>query len=117
MLKFSRQSLRWCAFIALFVMGAVSIACGPQPANTTVGTEVNSAANAQPPAATPATPSPTPEERTSEIQFTLPLLDALLSDEQFLSEARTNVSLTDEELDRLKDVSRKAVSELSEDGN
>lgn len=90
---------------------AGGMACGPAPANTTVATNVNV------PAASPvaATPSPTPEAGTAGMQFTLPLLDALLSNEQFLSEARKTVSLTDEEVQRLKDASSKAVGELSEE--
>lgn len=86
-----------------------SMACQPLATNTANQPNTNTAA-AQ-------TPSPTPEQKVqaSDALFTLPMLDALLSDESFVSEAKRSVPMTDEELDRLRDISRKAVADLSDE--
>ena len=46
--------------------------------------------------------------------MTLPLLDALLADEGFVSEAKGTLQLTDAELQKLRDVARDAVLKLSD---
>lgn len=87
----------------------VSMACQVPNANT--GNQPNgNTAVAQ------ATPVQTPEQKvqTRDTLFTLPMLDALLSDESFVSDAKRSVGMTDEELQRLRDISRKAVAELSD---
>ena len=63
-----------------------------------------------------ATPSQTPEQKvpSSDAIFTLPMLDALLADESFLSDAKRSVPMTDDEVARLRDISRKAVADLSD---
>lgn len=108
-----KNFLSRCIFTGLFVAGAGTLDCVAPPANNTVETNMNVPPSPQP-AASPS-PTPLPDKRTADMQFTLPLLDALLSDDQFLAEARKMVSLTDEEVQRLKDASRKAGADLSED--
>jgi lipoprotein-anchoring transpeptidase ErfK/SrfK len=87
-----------------------SMACQVPNSNTGSQPNVNTA-DAQP------TPVQTPDQKvqTSDTLFTLPMLDALLADESFVSDAKRSVPMTDEELDRLRDISRKAVADLSDD--
>ena len=58
---------------------------------------------------------PSPAQPAEGVAFTMPLLDAMLTDEAFVREARTAVQLTDEEVDKLRTRARNAVLELSGD--
>lgn len=95
------------AFV-LFSIGCVPPAATDQPVSNAPG-------NAPSPAAVVA-PSPAVSEQVSiNTPFTLPLLDAMLVDETFVNEAKSALQLTDLEIQRLRDVSRNAVSGLSND--
>lgn len=62
--------------------------------------------------------SPTPEitkQQEANMPVTLPLLDAMLADEAFASEAQTSLKLTDQEIQKLRDVARNAVLMLTSD--
>jgi lipoprotein-anchoring transpeptidase ErfK/SrfK len=48
----------------------------------------------------------------SSAQVTLPLLDALLTDEKFVGQLKSNLKLTDQQVDSLKRVSNEAVASL-----
>ena len=77
----------------------------PPPANS----NTNVAAN------TNAAPANTSNQGTaSRIPITLPVIDALLSDEEFLNEVRRTVQPSDEQLDQLKNIARDAVLQLDE---
>ena len=80
--------------------------CAPAPNNpNTVNTNT---------APAPST-SPAPVESTqSSAQITLPLLDALLTDEKFVSELRSRLKLTDEQIDSLKRASNEEIVRLQE---
>ena len=81
--------------------------CAPAPNNPTTTTNANTA----PPAS--AAPSPAaPAESSAKI--TLPLLNALLGDENFVTELRSRVKLTNEQIDSLKRVSNEAIVRLQE---
>lgn len=54
-------------------------------------------------------------EATARIPITLPVVDALLADEGFVTEFRRSIQPTDEQFDKLKNVSRDAVLKLGED--
>ena len=95
---------------ALLTFCAFGLSCGGTSTNTTVQTNANTGTSRAP------SPPPVAEVAVNNTMFTLPLLDALLSDQDFLTEAKRKVSLTDEEVDRLRDVSHKSVGELSEEG-
>lgn len=60
-----------------------------------------------------ATPSPA-QSRQSSAQITLPLLDALLTDEKFVSELRTTLNLPNEQIEALKRVSHAEIARLRE---
>ncbi len=59
--------------------------------------------------------APANGEAASRIPITLPVVDALLSDEQFVAEVRKSVQPSDEQLDKLKNAARDAVLKLTED--
>ena len=50
----------------------------------------------------------------SRIPITLPVVDALLSDEEFLTQVRQTVQPTDEQLDKLRNTARDSVLQLDE---
>ena len=79
------------------------------PASNTNGTaSVNSNSNTNQTA--PLEPS------VAAIPITMPVVDALLSDEAFIGEVRKSVQPSDEQLDKLKNASRDAVLKLNENG-
>ena len=52
----------------------------------------------------------------SNVPITLPVVDALLADDAFVSEMRRSVQPSDEQFDKLKNAARDAVLKLNEDG-
>ena len=50
----------------------------------------------------------------AQMPVTLPVLDAMFSDENFANDLKMKVQLTDEQIDKLKNVSRQAVENLRE---
>ena len=72
-------------------------------------------------ATVPPTPSPSaspsPASTTTNaasVQITLPLLDALLSDEKFVAHLKTKLKLSDDKIDELKRVSSAEIAHLRE---
>lgn len=61
-----------------------------------------------------ATASPVQPSQSSAQIITLPLLDALLTDEKFVGQLKTNLKLNDQQIDSLKRVSNEAVTSLRE---
>lgn len=59
-------------------------------------------------------PETAPAAQYVNVPITLPVLDALMQDEAFVNESRTSLTLTDEELQKIKDAARNAVLQLSE---
>jgi lipoprotein-anchoring transpeptidase ErfK/SrfK len=55
------------------------------------------------------------EPKRSATVLTLPLLDALLTDEGFVAESRSTLQVTDEELDKLRNTARDTVLQLSDE--
>ena len=101
--------------IALSLFALLMIGCGPGPPATQ-----SQSGNASRPAATtaPATPQPSPSvsaERTSTI--TLPMLDALFQDAEFVEAVKKDQNITDAEIEQIRNAARNAVSNLSEGGN
>lgn len=84
-------------------------ACAPAPNNSnSVGLNT-----ASPSPSTSPSPSPTASE-TASVQLTLPVLDALLADEKFVGELKSNLKLTDDQVAALKHVSTAAIDRLRE---
>ena len=70
-------------------------------------------ANVQTAAASPSpSPSPTASSETSSVQITLPLLDALLTDEKFVGQLKSKVKVTDDQVAELKRVSGAEIDRL-----
>jgi len=102
---FLRRQLLLIAFLACLFSGCTS-------------TPVNSNTAGVPPAASPsASPSASPalaKTDTASLQITLPLLDALLSDEKFVDQLKTKLKLSDDKIDALKRVSSAEIARLRE---
>src|SRR5688572_10924225 len=98
-------------FALLFWIGCVPNQPGAnQPvANSIPNTNVANTANSnQAPAQT--------ESAASRVPITLAVVDALLADNNFVSEVKRSVQPSDEQLDKLKSAARDSVLKLNEDG-
>ena len=91
--------------ILIFTLSFLT-SCAPAP-NTPTTANVNTA----PPPSTATSPA---ESRESSAQITLPLLDALLTDENFVNGLRSRLTLTNEQIDSLKRVSKEEIVRLQE---
>lgn len=98
--KMIRRVLIFTFLVCLFT------GCAPAPTNSNTA-NINSAPSPI------ATASPAPASQSSA-RITLPLLDALLTDETFVGQLKTTLKLNDEQVDSLKRVSGEAVSSLRE---
>jgi len=88
--------------------------CVPPENTTTVNTNantapVNTATN------TNSVKAPENKQASLSMPVTLPVLDAMFTDEQFAGELKSKLQLTDEQINRLKEISGRAVGNLSED--
>src|SRR6185369_5872678 len=81
--------------------------CAPAPSNS------NTTVSTQPSPSPTASPSPASTETASN-DVTLPLLDALLTDEKFVGRVKQNLKLSDQQIEDLKRVSGDAVARLRE---
>ena len=103
--------------IALYFLIALvlfSFGCEPPPTSTNANvTAVNAAPNNIAPAnvSNPVQPN---KELQARMPVTLPVLDAMFSDENFASELKSKVQLSDEQIETLKKISRDAVANLNE---
>jgi len=93
-------------FFILIAVLCLLVGCTNVPSNSNT-------ANVQPAAA--ASPSPFPSPTTSEtasVQVTLPLLDALLTDEKFVGQLKSKLKVTDDQVAELKRVSTAEIDRL-----
>ena len=92
-------------------------ACEAPPAGTSNTAAPSSTGNSAPPqpSATPAMANTAADAGTSGVAVTLPVLDYLMqSDESFLADAKTKLSLTDEQINSLKETARNETAKLRE---
>jgi len=94
-------------FILAWFLILLTTGCVPAPSNS------NTTVSTQPSPSPSASPSPATTD-TASIQVTLPLLDALLTDEQFVARAKQNLKLSDQQIDEIKHVSSADVARLRE---
>lgn len=90
--------------------------CQP-PTNTQSETTVNTTttSNTVVTEASPTQqPSPTNERSANNLPVTLPVLDAMFSDESFAGELKSKLGLTDEQIESLRKTAREATSNLNE---
>ena len=96
--------IRRLLILAFFVFLLTSCAPAPTNSNTTV-----SQASPSPSA------SPSPDRaHAASVHVTLPLLDALLTDEKFVGQLKSNLKLSDDQIASLKRVSSAAIDRLRE---
>lgn len=108
-------------FAWIFLIGSVFIGFGcqqPAPVNNTVATTTN--ANAAPVNSAPGNVSntavtPPNKESQARLPVTLPVLDAMFSEEDFAGDLKSKAQLSDEQIADLKKLSREAVGNLNED--
>lgn len=93
------------AFLASLFVGCVA---SPNNTNTTVVQTTPS-----PIASVSPTPASATETKAS-VQVTLPLLDALMSDEKFVGQLRQNLKLSDEQIESLKRASSAEIARLQD---
>src|SRR5215213_9772193 len=97
--------LRQLLIISLAACLFTSCATAPTNSNT---------ASVQPTPSPTASPSPSPSPQTASVEVTLPLLDALLTDEKFVSRLKSNLKISDEQIDSLKRASAAEITRLRE---
>ena len=93
--------------------GILFIASCAAPQNQTGSTvNANTAANAQPPAVSPAPADEQKPEQKAEqainLPFTLPVLDAMFSDETFAADLKSKLNLSDDQIQQLRQTAREA---------
>ena len=94
--------------LILVCMACLLASCTNTPTNTNT-------ASVQPTPSPSVSPSPSPvESKTASIQITLPLLDALLTDEKFVGRLKSNLRLSDEQIESLKHASSAEIARLRE---
>jgi lipoprotein-anchoring transpeptidase ErfK/SrfK len=97
-------------FVSLAFLACLLTGCTVAPNNS--NTAVVPTAPSPAASTTPATTTSTTE--TASVQVTLPLLDALLSDEKFVAQLKQNLKLSDEQVESLKRVSSAEIGRLQE---
>lgn len=121
--KFQIKKLLAEKTIALFCLiglAFLSYGCEPPATNTvtnSITNTVNTAAvNAAPTNVSNAVTQPN-KELQSKMPVTLPVLDAMFSDENFAGELKSKIQLSDEQIVNLKKISHDAVLNLKENDN
>jgi len=91
--------------------------CAPQPqVNTNTSPNINANQENTTVAANTNVAKPAENKESAlAMPVTLPVLDAMFSDEQFAGELKTKLQLSDEEIQKLKQVSGESVQNLSDD--
>jgi len=95
-------------FILAWFVILLTTGCAPAPSNS------NTTVSTQPSPSPSASPSPVTTTDTASVQITLPLLDALLTDDKFVARAKQNLKLSDQQIDEIKRVSSAEVARLRE---
>ena len=106
------------ASAVILTIGAVlfSNGCEAPPAATNANVAVNTSQAAANTNAAPVTAAPVEnKEAANRLPITLPVLDAMFGDESFAGDLKMKLQLTDEQVDKLKKLSRDAVTNLNED--
>jgi lipoprotein-anchoring transpeptidase ErfK/SrfK len=96
-------------FILAWFLIVLTMGCAPAPQSNS-----NSTVSTQPSPSPSASPSPTTTTDTASVHITLPLLDALLTDDKFVARVKENLKLNDQKIEELKNVSGAAVARLRE---
>lgn len=105
--KIGQQSLiPGVIFSLILVTGGCSEVQQPSTQNTASPTPI---------AQTTPIKSETPKPQAIKLPVTLPVLDAMFSDETFAAELKSKLDLTNEQIEKLRQTSREATAALGED--
>lgn len=108
--------MKFWVYFVLFIFTLTAACENRQPANTQLAnTNTNVNSNTSAPAS--PLPSPSPAENrnaANAAQITLPILDALFTEENFAGELKNKLGLPDDQIEKLRMVSRQATAELDE---
>lgn len=97
-------------FILSWFLILLTTGCAPVPSNSNV-----TVSTTQPSPSPSVSPSPTTfTDTAASNDVTLPLLDALFTDDKFVARVKQNLKLSDQQIDDLKRVSGAAVAQLRE---
>ena len=111
------RAVRVFVYVFSFVAIFATVGCEPPKTTTNANVAVNtSVANTASNSAANSTQnlSETNKNLESQMPVTLPVLDAMFSDESFAGDLKSKLQLTDEQIDKLKNISRQAVTNLRE---
>jgi lipoprotein-anchoring transpeptidase ErfK/SrfK len=97
---------------ALFAIIVFVSACQPGPSTNSGPSNVTSNSNVAP--ISNSAPAADPNAASMDIPVTLPVLDAVLTDEAFAGRVKSELQLSDEELQNIRDAARNAVIELGQ---
>jgi len=103
----------------LLLLLLAGVGCVSESSNT-AGTSPTRAANTNATTTTPTPPAPTPPkaEAAPDIQpVTLPVLDAFFAQENFATELKAKLQLTDEQVSKIRSIAREETSRLRENDN
>jgi lipoprotein-anchoring transpeptidase ErfK/SrfK len=103
-------------FVFSLIVVLTTVGCEQPTMVTNANVSVNAATNAASNSVANSTQNVSGLNKNLEAQMpvTLPVLDAMFSDENFAKDLKSKLQLTDEQIDKLKNVSRQAVSNLKE---
>ena len=93
-------------FLILIAVLCLLAGCTAGPGNSNTAT-----VQTTPTPSPSASPSPAKSE-TASVQVTLPLLDALLTDDKFVGQLKSKLKITDDQVNQLKQASSAAVDRL-----
>lgn len=100
-------------FLILTAVTCFLTGCAPVANNSNTTSNSNTVSVNPTPLTSPsASPSPTTSETAASVQVTLPLLDALLSDDKFVGQLKSNLKLTDDQIAELKRASSAEIDRL-----
>jgi L,D-transpeptidase ErfK/SrfK len=95
-------------FILAWFLIVLTMGCAPAPTNS------NTTVSNQPSPSPSASPSPATTNDTASVEVTLPLLDALLTDDKFVARLKKDVKLSDEQVESIKHASTASIARLRE---
>ena len=99
----------------LLVLAIGLLGCTPTTPNSNTAPPVSNSNLTATNSTSNSNSNSTSEASASNVPITLPVVDALLSDDEFVSEVKKTVQPSDEQLDKLKNAARDAVLKLNED--
>lgn len=107
-LKINRIRLIILPILSLILFGASCAEFQQQPTTT------DTTNSTQPTPIAQTTPPPPAKQKAIDLPVTLPVLDAMFADENFAAELKSKLSLTDEQIEKLRQTAREATAQLGE---